>query len=375
MFSVHVDTSRAWHGAQNQTLLAVLGLRSLGHRAWLAANPEGELKRHVEEGLDLLPIAPRSEMDFSSGWRLSRALRKLRPDILHAHDPHAVAMASMAISMAYPPPCPPLVASRRVAFRIKRNAFSLWKYHQVDLFLCSSEVVRQQLIADGIPARLTTTVHDGIDVGHVDASPPVDLRAEFWLPHGVPIVGTVGALVPHKGHRHFVAAAARVLRRVPDARFFIVGEGDEREALEAQIKHLKLDKHVILTGWRPDVLSVHKSFDLFVLSSVTEGLGTTLLDAMACRRAVVATRTGGIDEAVDEGRTGVLVEPHDEPALARAIIALLEDEKTRERMGEAGRARVQEKFSVDRMVDDTLDAYERVLARGKGHETRTAAGA
>ena len=361
MFSVHVDTSRAWHGAQNQTLLTVLGLRGHGHRAWLAAHPDGELKRHAREGLEIVPIAPRSEMDFASGWRLSRALRQLRPDILHAHDPHAVAMSSMAISMAYPPPCPPLVASRRVAFRMNRNAFSKWKYNQVNLFLCASEVVRQQLIADGIPARLTTTVHDGIDLAHVDAAPAVDIHAEFWLPHGAPLVGTVGALVPHKGHRHFVAAAARVLRKVPDARFLIVGEGDERAALEGQIRQLKLDKHVMLTGWRPDVLSLHKAFDLFVLSSVTEGLGTTLLDAMACRRAVVASRTGGIDEAVDDGATGLLVEPHDEAGLARAMITLLQDDAKRERMGEAARARVEERFSVERMIADTLEAYERVL--------------
>lgn len=363
MFSVHVDTSRAWHGAQNQTLLTVLGLRAQGHRAWLAAHPDGELKRRALEGLEIVPMAPRSEMDFASGWRLSRALRQLRPDILHAHDPHAVAMSSMAISMAYPPPCPPLVASRRVAFRMKRNAFSLWKYHQVDLFLCASEVIRQHLIADGIPARLTTTVHDGIDVTHVDAAPALDVHAELWLPHGAPIIGTVGALVPHKGHRHFVAAAARVLRKVPDARFLIVGEGDEREALEAQIRHLKLEKHVILTGWRPDVLSLHKAFDIFVLSSVTEGLGTPLLDAMACGRPVVASRTGGIDEAVDDGVTGVLVEPHDEPALARAMVALLQDGPARTRMGAAGRRRVEERFSVERMIADTLDAYERVLTR------------
>ncbi len=361
MFSFHIDTSRSWQGAQNQTLLTVLGLRAAGHRAWLAAHPDGELKRHAQEGLELLPISPRSEMDFSSGWRLSRALRQLRPDILHAHDPHAVAMASMAVSMAYPPPCPPIVASRRVAFRIKRNAFSLWKYHQVNLFLCASEVVRQHLIADGIPARLTTTVHDGIDVTHVDAAPPADIHAEFWLPHGCPIVGTVGALVPHKGQRHFVAAAARVVRRVPDARFVIVGEGQERQALEAQITQLKLDKHVILTGWRADVLSLHKAFDVFALSSITEGLGTALLDAMACRRPVVASRTGGIDEAVEDGRTGLLVEPRDEAGLADALVTLLEDDARRARMGDAGRARVEEKFSVDRMIADTLAAYERVL--------------
>lgn len=364
MFSFHVDTSRSWQGAQNQTLLTVLGLRGAGHRAWLAAHPDGELKRHAQEGLELLPIAPRSEMDFASGWRLSRALRQLRPDILHAHDPHAVAMASMAVSMAYPPPCPPIVASRRVAFRIKRNAFSLWKYHQVNLFLCASDVVRQQLIADGIPARLTTTVHDGIDVTHVDAAPPADLHAELWLPHGCPIVGTVGALVPHKGHRHFVSAAARVLRKVPDARFVIVGEGDERPALEALIRQLKLEKHVFLTGWRADVLSLHKAFDVFALTSITEGLGTALLDAMACRKPVVATRTGGVDEAVEEDVTGLLVEPHDEPSLARAMVTLLDDAPRRQEMGDAGRARVERWFSVDRMIADTVAAYERVLRTG-----------
>jgi glycosyltransferase involved in cell wall biosynthesis len=195
----------------------------------------------------------------------------------------------------------------------------------------------------------------------VDAAPPVDLHAEFWLPHGCPIVGTVGALVPHKGHRHFVAAAARVIRKVPEARFVIVGEGEEREALEAQIRHLKLEKHVILTGWRDDVLSLHKAFDLFALTSITEGLGTALLDAMACRRAVVATRTGGVDEAVDEGATGLLVDPHDEAGLAKAIVDLLEHDTLRERMGEAARARVEERFSVERMIADTLAAYERVL--------------
>lgn len=361
MFSFHIDTSRTWHNAQNQTLLTVIGLRTSGHRAWLAAHPDGELERHAREGLDVLPIAPKSEMDFASGWGLSRALRRLRPDILHAHDPHAVAMASMATSMAYPPPCPPIVASRRVAFRIKRNAFSKWKYNQVALFLCSSEVVRQNLIADGIPAKRTVTVHDGIDLRHVEASPPADLHAEFWLPHGCPIVGTVGALVPHKGHRHFVQAAKRVLRSVPDARFFIVGEGDERPALETLIRQLKLEKHVILTGWRADVVSLHKAFDVFAQASITEGLGTPVLDAMACRRPVVATRTGGVDEAVDEGTTGLLVEPHDEVGLARAIVRLLEDRTLCVRMGDAGRARVEERFSVSRLIAETVAAYERIL--------------
>ena len=116
------------------------------------------------------------------------------------------------------------------------------------------------------------------------------------------------------------------MRAVPDARFLIIGEGELREPLERQIKELGLERHVILGGFRSDALGLMKSFDLFVMSSVTEGLGSSILEAMACRRAVVATRAGGIPEAVDDGVTGLLVPPHDDGALADAIIRLLGDD-------------------------------------------------
>jgi len=102
-----------------------------------------------------------------------------------------------------------------------------------------------------------------------------------------------------------------VLRTVPDARFVILGEGELGAHLEHQIREHRLEKHVILAGFRPDVMSFHRSFDLFVLSSVTEGLGTSLLDAMAASKAIVATRTGGIPEVVVDGETGLLVPPRD----------------------------------------------------------------
>src|SRR6185437_13169015 len=149
------------------------------------------------------------------------------------------------------------------------------------------------------------------------------------------IVGNVAALVPHKGQRHLIDAAARVVRRVPDARFVIAGEGELRASLERHIKEHRLEKHVFLAGFRPDVLSVHKAFDLFVMSSVTEGLGSSLLDAMACGKAIVATTAGGIPEAVVDRETGLLVPPRDPEAMARAIVALLTDERARRTMAAA----------------------------------------
>src|SRR6266568_4331440 len=99
MFSLHVDTARTWRGGQNQVLLTVNGLRSIGHRAALVAHPDGELRRRAAEGLELIPVASRSEMDLTAAWRISRVIRRLQPDIVHAHDAHGIALAGLALPM------------------------------------------------------------------------------------------------------------------------------------------------------------------------------------------------------------------------------------------------------------------------------------
>jgi glycosyltransferase involved in cell wall biosynthesis len=360
MFSLHIDTARTWRGGQNQVLVTVLGLRAQGHRTMLVAHPDGELRARASEGLELLPLAPVNEMDLSAAWRLSRAVKQLRPDIVHAHDPHGVAMAALALSMSTEPVKPPLVASRRVDFPMRGNSLSRWKYRQVDCFICASDAIRALLLADGIPPERAITVHEGIDPGRVASATPANLHQELWLPHGAPIVGNVAALVPHKGQKHLIEAAALVVRQVPDARFVIAGEGELRVSLEQQIKHLGLEKHVHLAGFRPDVLSVHKAFEIFVMSSVTEGLGTSILDAMACGRPVVATTAGGIPEVVRDAETGILVPPRDHEAMAAAIVKLLKDRPLRARMGAAGLALANARFSADRMVNDTLQVYQRI---------------
>ena len=136
-----------------------------------------------------------------------------------------------------------------------------------------------------------------------------------------------------------------------------------RPALERQVKELHLERHVLLPGFRADVLSLLKAFDLFVMSSVTEGLGTSLLDAMAAARPIVATRAGGMPEVVVDGETGVLVPIRDPEQLAGAIVRLLKDPALRSRFGQAGLARVREEFSLARMVDATVAVYEQALRR------------
>lgn len=362
MTSVHVDTARTWRGGQHQVLLTVTGLCERNAPAVLVAHESGELRRRASEGLRTFPLNVSGEFDVQAGWRLHRILRSVAPDVVHVHDPMGVALMAMALTLQ--PrlrPRPLVVASRRVDFHLKGNAFSRWKYRHVDVFIAVSDVIRRMLIEDGIPADRIEVVHDGVPIGTIDKTEPADAHKAFWLPHGAPLVGNVAALVGHKGHKDLIAAAARVVREVPDVRFVILGEGELRPVLEAQVKSLGLDRHVFLPGFRPDALALQKSFDVFVMSSITEGLGSAMLDAMACRTPIVGTVAGGIPEAITHDVTGLLVKPHHPDDLAAAIIRLLRDPALRERLGTAARAHVASAFSVDHMVEQTLAVYKRRL--------------
>jgi L-malate glycosyltransferase len=357
--SVHLDTARTWRGGQNQVLLTVTGLSGLGHPAVLVAQASGELSRRAQEGLRTVALNPTGEFDVKAGWRLHRILRSVAPDVVHVHDPMGVAL--MAIALKMQPrltPRPLIVASRRVDFHLKRNAFSRWKYRHIDVFIAVSGLIARMLVEDGIPADRVEVVHDGVHLSVLDKITAQDAHKAFWLPHGAPLVGNVAALVPHKGHKYLIEAAALVVPQVPDARFVILGEGELRQSLEHQVKTLGLERHVFLPGFQADALALQKSFDVFVMSSITEGLGSSMLDAMACGTPVVGTRAGGIPEAITHEQTGLLVRPHHADELAAAIVRLLKDPAERARLGAAGRARAEANFSVETMVDGTLAVYQ-----------------
>jgi len=361
--SVHVDTARTWRGGQHQVFLTVNGLSEIGHPAVLVAQQSGELSRRAREGLRTMPLNPKGEFDVQAGWQLHKLLRSIVPDVVHLHDPMSIALMAMALKMQPRlTPRPLIVASRRVDFHLKQNAFSKWKYRHVDVFIAVSRMIASMLVEDGIPPDRIEVVHDGVNISAVDRTPALDVHKELWLPHGSPVVGNVAALVPHKGQKVLIDAAAIVVRKMPDVRFVILGEGELRQTLERQVKDLGLDRHVFLPGFKADILGLQKSFDVFVMSSLTEGLGSSMLDAMACGTPVVGTRAGGIPEAIDDGRTGLLVRPNHADELAAAIMRLLADSTLRQRLGAAGRAHVEAEFSVDKMVEGTLAVYERRLA-------------
>jgi glycosyltransferase involved in cell wall biosynthesis len=362
MFSLHIDTSRNWTGGSNQVMYTVMGLRARRERAALVAHPKGELFRRMSEGTDLIPLAPDHEIDISAAWRLSRVIRQLEPDLLHAHDPFAVTMAATALSITEPAPMPVLVASRRTEFRLKHSSFSRWTYAQVDGFIANSRVISDRLVTDGVPRAKIAIVNEGVDVERIVRLEPANVRAAFYLPTQAPVIGNVAALVPEKGQHHLIDAAAITVRQVPDARFVIVGDGELRPALEEHIRHKHLERHVFLAGFRDDAVELTKGFDLFAISSTSEGMCTALVDAMAASKAAVTTDAGAIPEVMVDGETGFLVPIRDHEAMAGRIVQLLKNPKLRARMGEAALQRARERFTVDRMVEGTQAVYESLLS-------------
>jgi glycosyltransferase involved in cell wall biosynthesis len=160
-----------------------------------------------------------------------------------------------------------------------------------------------------------------------------------------------------------IDAVPKLRSEFPNIRVIIVGDGELRPELEAQAERLGIQDVVVFTGFRNDVAELLELFDVFVMPSTMEGLGTSILDALAARKPVVATRTGGIPEIIEDGRTGYLVQPKDAAALADAIARLIHEPAKAARFAEAGRRIIEERFSVSRMVEATENAYYNLLSR------------
>jgi glycosyltransferase involved in cell wall biosynthesis len=233
---------------------------------------------------------------------------------------------------------------------------SRWKYRRCRRVIAVSQAVARVLEGDGLPAARVRVVYEGVPDRAPAGGGEGALRA-LGVPAGVPVVGNVAALTAHKDHATLLAAAARVLARVPEARFVIVGQGELEGPLRAQARALGVEGRVLFAGFRADVDCLLPAFDVFCLSSHMEGLGTSLLDAMCYGRAVVGTAAGGIPEAVEDGVTGRVVPPRQPEALAAALTEVLVDRTRREAMGKAGRARFLARFTADRLVDETLAVY------------------
>jgi glycosyltransferase involved in cell wall biosynthesis len=182
-------------------------------------------------------------------------------------------------------------------------------------------------------------------------------RQELGVPADVPLCGVVANFYKTKGLEYFIDAAAIVAKKIPEVRFIIVGEGKLRPKLEKQIKNLGLQNKITLTGFREDALEILATMDIFVLSSLKEGLPFSLLEAGALGKPIVATRVGGVPEIIDHNQNGLLVPPAEAKTLAEAIITLLQNKKMVETFGQKIKEKVFRDFDLARTLERTAEVY------------------
>jgi glycosyltransferase involved in cell wall biosynthesis len=362
---LHVDSERPWRGGQNQILLLMRRQRARGDEPHLAV-PGGAVlaERAAGEGFPVHPVPMRGTWDLGSVFALAKVTRALRPEIVHWHAARAHAIGAFAALLD---PAPARVLSRRVQVPVRRSPGSRLLYAlPIDRIAAISNAVRAALVRSGVNAAKIDVVPSGVDPAR--GGSPL-LRAELRARLGIAdqdVVGiNVSALSSGKAHETLLRATGIAARRAPRLRIWIAGSGPLEASLRAEQRVLGLEETVRFLGFRTDVDALLDAADFFCLPTLHEGLGSSILEAMAAGLPVVATRVGGIPEIVEDGRSGILVPPSNPEMLAESMVEMAARPDLREKMGACGRERAN-RFSADRTAEGTYEVYRAALA-ARGH--------
>jgi glycosyltransferase involved in cell wall biosynthesis len=359
---LHINTEKTWRGGEQQTLNLLMGLKRRDISSHLVCQKDSPMAEKAEEkGIKTFPISMHGEVDFLACFRIRTLINRFRYNILHSHTSHAHMLAFFSSIGANVN----RLVSRRVDFSIFRHSFlklSGIKYRYMsDFYIAISHKIKDVLVNDGVPAGRIFVVPSGINPNRFANAGRDYLMAEFNIKSSEKVVINVAHLAGHKGQQYLVRSIPLVLAKIPNARFFIVGGGELMDSLKTLAESLGLKKKLIFTGFRRDVGAFYQIADLFVMSSVQEGLGTAVLDALALGKPVVAAKSGGIPEIIKNGESGLLVSPADPKALSEGIIRMLTDDELAKRVARTGKSVVKQKFTIDTMVERNIDVYRQIL--------------
>ncbi len=362
---LHINTERTWRGGEQQTLSLMVGLNQRRIVSDLVCQADSAMEERASRaGVNVFPISMRGEIDLAAGLQIRKLIKKFNYSIIHSHTSHAHSLAFLASIGTGAV----RLVTRRVDFSIFRHSFlklSGIKYRfMADYYVAISKKIKEVLVNDGVAAHRIFVAHSGIDPQRFRPATGDHLWSEFDIKEHQQVVINVAHLAGHKGQIYLVRAIPHVLAKLPDTRFFIIGQGELMDELKKAASELGLERELIFTGFRDDVAEFYKIADLYAMSSVQEGLGTAVLDALALAIPVVATNCGGLPEIVHDGITGRLVAPADPGALADGIVDMLTRLEAAKSMALEGQSRVQKSFSIDAMVDNNVEVYKKVMANG-----------
>ena len=359
---IHIDAGKEWRGGQQQAFYLHETLVQKGHDSLMVSLPNAPMtERCRQAGLPQISLPIRGEFDLRSARSLAELAKNKNAQILHAHCSHSLSIAAWSKMWRRNSV---VIGARRVDFHVRKPLLGAWKYNnsRVNAIICVSEKIRQVLLADGVRPDKVFTVYSGVDLQKFVSVNPAGWRTEWNIPAENIVIGTVAAFAGHKDYPNLLAAARIVLDRHRKVSFCAVGDGALLAPMQRQVEQMGIRANFIFPGYRKDVGRFLKNFDIFVLASKKEGLGTSLLDAQAVGLPVIGTQAGGIPEIIDDQKTGLLVPPQNPKKLADAIVMLIDDAVLRKKLGRTGQQAVS-RFSIENTIQKTVAIYERLLTQ------------
>jgi glycosyltransferase involved in cell wall biosynthesis len=366
---LHIISSGGMYGAEAVILNMSRTLNEGSHTSVLgvfanSSNPNLQLHEvAAKEGVESHLIPCKGQIDPAVIASIRELAAQTNAEIVHAHGYKADIYVYLALRTSRIPfvsTCHNWIDSElMVSLYGMADRLVLRNYPAV---IAVSDEVRQRLLKAGVSAHKIHLVRNGIDLRPFDRARP-SLSGGPTSDYS-PTVGFIGRLSSEKGADIFLNAAAMILVEVPSTKFVVIGEGPDRDKLESLIDELKLRQSVSMLGRRDDMPSVYASLNIMVSSSRQEGLPMAILEGMASRLPLVATRVGDVPTVVLDGQTGVVVPPENVALLASAVVALLRNPAQRERLGAAARKLIEDEFSADRMTADYLRVYNEAVSRG-----------
>ncbi len=346
---LHVDSGRSWRGGQRQVFLLATGLRDLGYRTLVVAPTGSPLIRRAERaGLPTYRLTLRSEWDIRSARELRAVAGEWDAGVVHAHDARTHSIARLALLGKRKTR---LVVTRRVAIPPKQVRL---KYrHGVDAFIAISQAVKTAMVNAGVPADRIEVVYSGVPSPQVKR--PRNWRRERGWPPNAVICGIVGAMTQEKG----LDMVAGIARRLPGevfrrTRLVLLGGKGKGGTTVSGVEGFD-------AGFVEEIHDAMAGLDVLWHPARSEGLGTSVIDAMALGVPPIAFAVGGLPELIEDGKSGLLVPAGDVAGFVRAAAALISDDGLRAMLGEGARLRARE-FDAQRMIERTAEVYNRVVA-------------
>ncbi|HAH19527.1 MAG TPA: hypothetical protein DCL49_01325 [Candidatus Omnitrophica bacterium] len=361
-------SSAGFFGAENMVITLSKELNKIGVTTYLGIfnnhrKPQREIvERARKYNIPIKIFNCNGRLDMGAIYEIRKFLKQNNIDILHCHNYKSNFYGLLASS---------LLKIKRIAtiHNWIRVDYKLKAYSVLDKFLIRkfailtviSEIVKNEIIKSGIKKERLFFIDNGVDLESFSSKPDgPELKSELGIISPRQIAGSIGRLSEEKGHRYLLEAAHEVIKEIPDITFLIIGCGPLEENLKSEAKRLNIDKNIIFTGFKKEIAKFLNIMDIFVLPSLIEAMPIALLEAMACRKPIIATNVGSVSKLIKDAETGILVNPGDVQGLAKAIIYLLKNKAKSGIMADKAYELVKNEFSSTKMARNYLNIYRSI---------------